>query len=379
MRFCVFIGLLSACSSPGFAPNPDGPLTDGGNPSGDMAMLSCAAGTADCDGNASNGCEVNTTNDAANCGKCGFSCGGGTCANSACVLAMPGSTSYTFGDFECITTDGTNIYFMAANVNGAGGSNILYIPVGGGTVTILANSTGMRGAGLIEDGNFIYWADYSAGKIFETPKAGQTGSTRTVVQGLTNPLRVAVDANNVYYTSKSGAGAALRTNGTSVWTSNQAGGSAWGLDVDGSNLYYADPTLGEVVRVPIASSGTATGTVLASSQMGARGLSGDANNIYWTTSSGNVMMSAKSAFSAATIVSGQTNPQEITVDTTVTPAEVYWADVGATGSISKAPAMSGATATVVAPNQKQAQCVAIDSTSVYWAVYGGTQILKAPK
>jgi hypothetical protein len=58
---------------------------------------------------------------------------------------------------------------------------------------------------------------------------------------------------------------------------------------------------------------------------------------------------------------------------------VYWGDVSATGDVSKAPATAGSTATVVASKQASVQCVAVDSTSVYWAVYGGTQILKAPK
>jgi hypothetical protein len=296
--------------------------------------------------------------------------------NGACVLAKPGSLTYSFGDFECIATDGTNVYFTAANVNGAGGSAILYVPTTGGTVTQLPGGAGMRGAGLVVYGNFIYWADYGAGKIFETPLAGQSGSTRTVVPGLTQPIRVAVDANNVYWTSKIGAGAATKANGTSLWTSNQTGGSAWGLTVDATDLYYADPTLSEIVQVKIASG---LGIVIAPNQTHARGLFGDASNLYWTNMGGAVMMSPKSAIAPVAIVQGQTNPQELTVDTSATPAQVYWANVSPTGSVAKAPASSGATATVIAPNQASAQCVAVDSASVYWAVYGGTQIMKAPK
>jgi hypothetical protein len=67
------------------------------------------------------------------------------------------------------------------------------------------------------------------------------------------------------------------------------------------------------------------------------------------------------------------------VDDSVTPNQVYWGDVNAAGNISKAPAQGGATATVIAPNQAASQCVAVDATSVYWAVYAGTQILKAAK
>jgi hypothetical protein len=54
--------------------------------------LDCAAGFADCDGNAANGCEVDTRASAAHCGVCGRACGGGanataTCAAGACGVA----------------------------------------------------------------------------------------------------------------------------------------------------------------------------------------------------------------------------------------------------------------------------------------------------
>jgi hypothetical protein len=46
----------------------------------------CSIGTADCDNDASNGCEVNTNTDSKNCGKCGNECPAGThCENGKCV------------------------------------------------------------------------------------------------------------------------------------------------------------------------------------------------------------------------------------------------------------------------------------------------------
>jgi hypothetical protein len=331
---------------------------------------------ANCNGNPASGCNVNLSNDPMNCGKCGYACIGGACNNGACVLAMPGNITYKFGDFECITTDGTDVYFMATMVNGTAGSQILYVPTGGGTVQQLAGTNGQRGAGLVTYGNFVYWADYQAGTILESPKVGQTGTTRTVVTGLTNPIRVAVDATNVYWTSGIGAGAADKTTGQVAWTSNQTGGKAWGLAIDATDLYYTDQVLGLVVKVAIASG---TPSIFAPNQMGARGLFGDASSIYWTTSSGDVMMATKSPIMPALIVANQTNPQELVVDVTQSPEVAYWMNVGPMGSVSKANATLNSTATVVAANQPSGQCIAVDSTSVYWAVYGGTQILKAAK
>ena len=62
----------------------------------------CNQGFADCDKNPLNGCEVNITNDLANCGSCGKGCGhlnNGTavCANSQCAV---GSCNAGFADCD---------------------------------------------------------------------------------------------------------------------------------------------------------------------------------------------------------------------------------------------------------------------------------------
>jgi len=52
---------------------------------GVCAVSTCAAGFANCDGNAANGCEVNITNSASNCGACGVACtGSNVCQAGVC-------------------------------------------------------------------------------------------------------------------------------------------------------------------------------------------------------------------------------------------------------------------------------------------------------
>ena len=58
---------------------------------GSCAIVSCNSGYKDCDGKASNGCEVNTTTDPANCGGCGNGCSAphavSGCEKSSCTVA----------------------------------------------------------------------------------------------------------------------------------------------------------------------------------------------------------------------------------------------------------------------------------------------------
>ncbi len=52
---------------------------------GNCTVLACETGYADCNGNAADGCEVNTTSSTMNCGACGTVCPGGANAAAACV------------------------------------------------------------------------------------------------------------------------------------------------------------------------------------------------------------------------------------------------------------------------------------------------------
>ena len=74
---------------------------------GACGIGACNAGYKNCDNNAANGCEVNSTIDLANCGACGTKCavanGVAACANSACGVA---SCTAGFGDCKNGYADG---------------------------------------------------------------------------------------------------------------------------------------------------------------------------------------------------------------------------------------------------------------------------------
>ncbi|MEZ4407965.1 MAG: hypothetical protein R3A52_16040 [Polyangiales bacterium] len=89
----------------------------GGTPICTMGMCGvdttvCPMGRASCDGNSSNGCEVNTTNDVANCGMCGTTCTAmnatPACVASTCVIPSGGCTG-TFRDCDGMYVNGCEV------------------------------------------------------------------------------------------------------------------------------------------------------------------------------------------------------------------------------------------------------------------------------
>ncbi len=66
--------------------------------SGDCSITTCRAGFANCDGDASNGCEVSVDSNPSNCGGCGLTCTGsqftGSCTSGYCPLIS--GTSWTY-------------------------------------------------------------------------------------------------------------------------------------------------------------------------------------------------------------------------------------------------------------------------------------------
>jgi hypothetical protein len=82
-----------------------------------VCALACAAGFADCNGAASDGCETHTDVDPVNCGTCGKGCSTAnsipTCTAGACVLACsPG-----FGDCDGVQANGCETDTTTSSAN----------------------------------------------------------------------------------------------------------------------------------------------------------------------------------------------------------------------------------------------------------------------
>jgi hypothetical protein len=80
--------------------------------------LTCAAGFADCDGNATNGCEVDTRTSATHCGACGRTCAlanaTAACAGSLCTVA---TCAAGFGDCDGNAANGCEADTRTSNTH----------------------------------------------------------------------------------------------------------------------------------------------------------------------------------------------------------------------------------------------------------------------
>ena len=84
----------------------------------------CPTSHADCNGNASDGCEADLQNEVANCGTCGYVCAiGQQCNQGACVLDTDGGDAGAcgpgFGDCDGDVTNGCETY-LGSNENNCG-------------------------------------------------------------------------------------------------------------------------------------------------------------------------------------------------------------------------------------------------------------------
>ncbi len=91
------------------------------------AYGACAAGTADCDGDLANGCEVDTGSDPTNCGGCGQRCtvdnATAACINGVCAV---GACANTYDDCDQDPTNGCETHLFSLDNCGACGQSCAF-------------------------------------------------------------------------------------------------------------------------------------------------------------------------------------------------------------------------------------------------------------
>jgi hypothetical protein len=209
-------------------------------------VVSCPAGTGDCDGNPANGCETNVNTDSNNCGKCGVTCAGhanstsGTCVSGVCQLACtPG-----YGNCDGIASDGceSTLATDPANCGACGKScngGVCNASTCGPAPVVLASEVGTIES-IVIDATYAYYVDDS-GFVMKVPLDGSAAAT-------------------------------------AIWTpTNQAG--LWAMSIVGSVLYVTDSY--DIYKLPTSGAGGLQS--IGRSPDAIRGIVVDASGAYFGT------------------------------------------------------------------------------------------------
>lgn len=301
--------------------------------------------------------------DPANCGACGHGCQGGACVASVCQPV----TLFTTNDANRIAVDATSVYWVAPEKAGA----VMKGSIDGGTPTMLAPA--QQAWGIAVDATSVYWTEranggsVSNGAVKKAPIQG--GVPTTLASAQFEPLEIAIDASNVYWTVQGTVMKVPIQGGTpTLFASPSASLSDLYIAVDAANLYWQN---GQTLTRVATSSSAATALFSASgNKTMTGGLAVDATAVYWGYGAGGTPCSI---LEMPTDGSGPaaigTLPAAPFLAAAVDGEAVYgWSNTiePGTARVLKVPKDGGSLVVLASPPSAPTS-LAIDATSVYWA------------
>ncbi len=335
----------------------------GGAASSSQATSTSASAAAS---SSSGGCTVGTLGDTHNCGVCGHDCLGGNCAGGVCqpnvILADPLEPKLTgFTLAKDASNTATGIFWLVAGNAVTNGSVMslslssptVHTPVVGnqcGPIAIAANATDVY---WLNSGTCTVDAGNNGGEVGHANLAGT--NVQILYKLLEAPISMVATSGGFAWITTGDGNINFVPQATGVVTSYLTPNPPVALAADGSSIYWtqddfgvgsmrwsgANPTILTKVTQTIgaiaAPSGgdgpywLSTGAVMqlvgtkgqtiVSSQGAPKGITSDASGVYWTdATAGTIMKAPPDGSIVATVIGGQTSPDEILTD----EVSIFW-------------------------------------------------------
>lgn len=352
----------------------------------------CHAGFADCDGDESTGCEADTANDPAHCGSCANACGA-SCDYGVCDITVIASAQERPAALEL---DDEAVYWSAQGSFREASGSVNRAPKGGGAPTVIASEQALT-LGIAVDATSIYWANLGftpgSGAVMRAPKLG--GPATTLAEGQSTPFPIVIDGEWLYWANQGdppdyAEGAIMRfataVPGAAPEPLLVVTGRPNSLCVGEDTIYFTviRPEDGVRGSLQALAKGAAPGepaTVIADDLEAPSGLLCMPENVYIRTSS-SILAFPVAGGAPSTIVDEMTEPAiRLASDGTT----LYWTAASPSNQTVEAAALDGSSRRVIASGQTNVVDVAVDDASVYWTRFstsieqGTGVVLRAPK
>lgn len=201
--------------------------------------LTCDVGYRDCNTNGADGCEAALASDPKNCGRCGHSCGSGTCKEGLC---QPWVVTMGYARPTRLQVTSESIFWINEGISTNDGS-VMRLDHGATTPVALASAQAKPADIAVTD--TVFWTNSGDGTVKQVAKTG--GAPFTLAQNVAQSSPICATVDWVLWNSGYGkVKYALSTNAT-----EELGSSGTDLDCRAGIAYSANGT--NVERIDIAS------------------------------------------------------------------------------------------------------------------------------
>jgi sugar lactone lactonase YvrE len=336
----------------------------------------CAYPAADCDGVASNGCEIDLDADPANCGSCANSCFAGGCNQGACGSEpqelISGQTWPTF-----LLVDDSALYWTTTGEVGDSGfvhsGSVLTAALDGTDPKVLAN--GQPGPdGFAMNDNALFWTCAGDGSVMSVGKS--QGAAVRLASHRNSPRAIALDSERLYWVDSGDRSIVqAKLDGTELTQLASADDAVLAIGVGSDALFFS--TGSSVWTMTVRGENRA---LVASEQRLPTALVVDHSGVFWSNrgsdnpgvKDGSIAMAPLPLGPISALATGQPGPISIAAD----DHALYWTNF-AGGTVMKLE-KAGGRAVMLASRQAGPWGIAVDGQYVYWTSFAHGAIRRMP-